>query len=482
MVPPFVWTILSIANYLAVILLIERIVRTRRDPRGALAWILTLILLPVLGLVLYVLVGQAPIMRKVRRRRRRRRKIERSLAEQTAVLAQVYDAREKKTIHGPLRDLVHVATRVSDAVVTYGNNVAIYHDAERAFLALGLAIEAARTHVHMEYYIFSEDETGCAVRDLLVKKAREGVEVRLLLDAVGCWGLDQSFVDSLRDGGVQVAFFLPWGPTHRRFQLNCRNHRKLTVIDGRMAFSGSKNIADEYLGRKRKFGPWLDTHLEVSGPCVAQMQEVFVEDWHFATKEDLSSNRYFPTPIVAGDKMVQIVPSGPDRSAGVMHHLLGAAVHSARHSVSLLTAYFVPDPSMLLALTSAAYRGVRVQVLLPSRSDHWLVLWASRSVYEELLEAGVEIYEYDKGMLHAKEVIVDSQWAMVGSANMDIRSFRINFELTSMLYDEELARQLQADFDALRDEANRVSLQEIRHWTYPQSLAAGLGRLAAPML
>ncbi|HVP09676.1 MAG TPA: cardiolipin synthase [Phycisphaerae bacterium] len=482
MVPPIVWTILSIANYVVVILLIEHIVRTRRDPRGALVWILTLILLPVLGLVLYLLVGQAPIMRKVRRRRRRLRKIQRALSQQTAVLAQAYDAREKEAIQGPQRDLIHVAARVSDAVVTRGNNVAIYHDAERAFLALSLAIQEARAHVHMEYYIFAEDDTGLALRDLLVRKAREGAEVRVLLDAVGCWRLGQPFVDSMREGGVKVAFFLPWGLTHRRLQLNCRNHRKLTVIDGRRAFSGSKNIADEYLGRKKKYGPWLDTHLEVSGPCVAQLQEVFVEDWHFATKEDLSSGHYFPTPIVEGDKIVQIVPSGPDRREGVMHQLLNAAVNSARHSVSLLTAYFVPDATMVLALTSAAFRGVRVQVLLPSRSDHWVVLWAGRAIYEDLLDAGVEIYEYDKGMLHAKEMIVDSHWAMVGSANMDIRSFRINFELTSMLYDEESARRLQGDFDALRDAARRVTLHEVKHWTYPQSLAAGFGRLAAPLL
>ena len=301
MVPPIVWTLLSIANYVVVILLIEHIVRTRREPRGALVWILTLILLPILGLILYALVGRAPIMRKVRRRRRRLRKIEPALARQTAVLAREYDAREKKTIHTHQRDLIHVATRVSDTVVTRGNKVAIYHDAERAFLALGLAIEEAQSHVHMEYYIFAEDETGCAMRDLLGKKARQGVEVRLLLDAVGCWSLDQSFVDSLREQGVHVAFFLPWGIMHRRFQLNCRNHRKLTIIDGKLGFSGSKNIADEYLGRKKKYGPWLDTHLEVRGPCAAQLQEVFVEDWHFATKENLSADKYFPTPVVAGE-------------------------------------------------------------------------------------------------------------------------------------------------------------------------------------
>jgi cardiolipin synthase len=165
-----------------------------------------------------------------------------------------------------------------------------------------------------------------------------------------------------------------------------------------------------------------------------------------------------------------------------MHQLLGAAVNNARQSVSLLTAYFVPDAAMMLALTSAAYRGVRVQILLPSRSDHWLVLWAGRAIYDELLEAGVEIYEYDKGMLHAKEVIVDGRWAMVGSANMDIRSFRINFELTGLLYDEQLARELQANFDMLRAEARRIRDYDLKNWSYRQKLAAGLARLLTPLL
>lgn len=482
MIPSYVWSILSIANYAVVALVILHILRTRRNPRGMLVWILTLLLLPFLGLLLYLLVGETPIRRRVRRRRRRRRKIESGLAQQTAVLASAFDGREQRETPNAHLAMMQLATRISDTVVTHGNEVDVYHDAERAFLALSLAIESARSHIHMEYYIYADDETGRAMRDLLIKKAREGVEVRLLLDAVGCWKLRRSFVKSMQREGVTVAFFLPWGLTRRRFQLNCRNHRKLTVVDGNLGFFGSKNIADEYLGRRNASTTWRDTHLRVAGPSVAQLQEIFVEDWHFATKEDLSSDRYFPEPTIAGDRLVQLVPSGPDRRAGVLHQMLNAAVSDATRSVSLLTPYFVPDGAMHLALTSAAYRGVRVQLLVPCRSDHWLVLWAGRSFYRELLEAGVEIYEYDKGMLHSKEVIIDQRWAMVGSANMDVRSFKINFELTSVLYDEGLAFALQADFDRLRDQAHRQTIRRIKDWTYGQELAAGLARLATPLL
>ncbi len=482
MIPGSVWTVISIVNYAAVLVTILQILQTRRDPRGMLVWILTLLLLPVLGLLLFLLVGRVPIQRKIRRRKRRRRKIEPGLAEQTAILAKAHDAREHPQIDDIQRDLMQLATRVSHAVVTTGNRVEVFHDAERAFLTLSLAIESARQHVHMAYYIFADDETGCAMRDLLVKKTREGVEVRLLVDAVGSWKLSRSFVRSLRDGGVKIEFFLPWGFTRRRFQLNCRNHRKLTVVDGAMGFLGSKNIADEYLGRKSKLGPWRDTHLRATGPCITQLQEVFVEDWHFATEEDLVDERYFPEPTRTGDHLVQIVASGPDREAGMLHQLLLAGVSAARKTVSVLTPYFVPDSAMMLALTSAAYRGVRVQLLLPSRSDHWFVLWAGRSFYEELLQAGVGIYEYSRGMLHSKEVIVDGRWALVGSANMDVRSFRLNFELSGILYDEALAHFLQSNFDALRDDSTRVLVRDVKQWNHGQNLAAGLARLASPIL
>jgi len=477
------WTLISIAHYLAAVLFVERILRTRRDPGGMLAWILALLLLPVLGPLLYVLIGPVPIQRKVRRRRRRRRLIEPALSQTTAGVTSPYDARREPVQSERQRDLMQLAWRLTGAAVTRGNHVDITHDAERAFLNLSLAIQAAQAHIHMEYYIFADDEAGRGVRDLLAAKAREGVEVRILADAVGSWRMRRPFIRSLEQAGVQVAFFLPWGLTRRRWQVNCRNHRKLTVIDGKVGFFGSKNIADEYLGRRRqRLGPWRDTHLRAVGPCVAQLQEVFLEDWHFATGAALPPDLYIPPPLIEGNHLVQMVPSGPDQRPDVLYQLLYAAVSDARHSVMLLTPYFVPDQAMMLALTSAACRGVRVQVLLPSRSDHWLLLWAARSVYHELMETGVEIYEYPGGMLHSKEVIVDGRWAMVGSANMDVRSFAINFELSSLLYDETLARQLQREFAALRREAVRVTARHLRERTYAQTLAAGLGRLATPML
>ncbi|MBK8268728.1 MAG: hypothetical protein IPK83_10670 [Planctomycetes bacterium] len=254
------------------------------------------------------------------------------------------------------------------------------------------------------------------------------------------------------------------------------------MIDGRRGFTGSKNIADEYLGRVKKYGKWRDTYVEMQGPCVTQLQGVFVEDWHFATKQNLSSAKYIPRPEIAGDQVVQVVQSGPDGRGDVMHQLLNAVVSDAEKSISIITPYFVPDRAMMLALTSAAYRGVRVRLLLPSKSDSFLVLWAGRTFYDDLIDAGVEIYELDDCMLHSKVVIVDQRWSMVGSANMDVRSFQLNFEMTNIIYDEDVSRELHADFDGLCKQSRRMDEQSLKSWTYPESLAMGLARLATPIL
>lgn len=481
--PWYFWSAASVANYVAVILTLIHILRTRRDPRGMMAWILALLLLPFIGLVLFLLVGRAPMERKIRKRRKRRQRIENNLEKQTAVLEKSYDVLEGDArLDQDQRNLMNLATRLAGTVVTAGNHVDIRYDGEKSFLELSLSIDAAQSHVHMMYYVYADDATGNAMSDLLIRKAQQGVEVRLLLDAVGCWRLSRKHLRCLKKGGVKVAFFMPWKPMRRRFQMNCRNHRKLCVVDGNIAFTGSKNIGDEYVGRKAQFGPWRDTNLTMRGPCVTQFQEIFAEDWHFATKEDLAADRYFPTPERVGEHCVQIVASGPDNQAHVMHQLLYAAVSDATETIDIITPYFVPDQAMILALTSAAYRNVRVRLLLPSRTDHKLVLWAGRSFYEELLTAGIEVYEYDRGMLHSKTAVVDRRWSLVGSANMDVRSFRINFELTNLLYDEELSLELYRDFESLIDGAVRVTRKRIASRSLGEQLAAGAARLATPML
>ena len=482
MIPQWLWTALTLALEVPALVAIVYLLRRPREPRAMLAWILALIFLPGVGLLLFLLFGEP----RRRWHRRRRRRTHRRL--KTAAFGATIDWRPEdftycaRDARPELRPLIGLTERLDSYSPTHGNHVTVCHDAERTFQTIQQAVANATDHVHLEYYIFQPDQTGQAVRDLLIAKAREGIPCRLLLDYVGCLRLPRRFVRPMEEAGVHVAFSMPIVPWHGRWRVNYRNHRKIAVIDGQIGFTGSQNIGDEYRGRLAKFGPWRDTHLRIAGPAVQQLQDVFVHDWYYSTQQALTDRRYFPKPTNAGDHVVQLVPSGPDLPAPVMHQLLFAAVSAARSSIRFITPYFVPDTAMILALQSAALRGVRVQLVIPTCSDHRIVLWAGRSFYPELTQAGVEIYEHDETMLHSKVVIVDQTWAMVGSANMDERSFRINFELTAILYCQELAEELHRDFEIQITRSRRIHTSDADKLSAAHSIALGLARLASPLL
>jgi len=306
----------------------------------------------------------------------------------------------------------------------------------------------------------------------------------LLLDAVGCRRIRRAFLRPLLDAGVQVAFFMPlWVFTLRkRFSLHLRNHRKIAIIDGQTAFLGSQNIGDEYRGRLRGLSPWYDTHLRVQGPAALFVQQTFAEDWYQATRERLDNLAYFPEPQRLGHSVVQVLPTGPDQPGSSLAQILFAAVSSAQDSIRIATPYFAPDVAVRMALAHACYRGVRVCLLLPTRSDSRLALWAARSFYHELLAGGVEIYEFDAGVLHSKIVTVDDRWCMVGSANMDVRSFRLNFEATALIYDPAVAGGLGRSIDEFCRRARRVQGRDLRRTGRLRQMGEGVARLFAPLL
>ena len=479
------WAVASAANYVLVLVTIGFLLQRRREPAAMLAWILALLLLPGLGLVLYWLLDSARLRRKSSRRRRR----------VAHLLARFQDWAERQGLGGPqavaadlppeLVPIAQIGQRLAGVPVTAGNEVAILEEANETYAALEAAIRSARHHVHLEYYIWRADETGRHFAELLIERARAGVECRLLLDAVGSWSLRPSFLRPLREAGVRVAFFLPLRPlaAGRRPSVHLRNHRKIAVVDGQVAFMGSQNIGDEYRGRRRALSPWFDTHIRVSGPAAAFLQETFAEDWYLATREPLEQEAYFPVPARRGASLVQIVPSGPDHSVSVLAQVVFAAFAAARQSIRMATPYFVPDPAVRMALASACFRGVKVRIVLPSRSDSRLALWAGRSYYPELLEHGVEIYEYGGGVLHSKLVTVDERWAMLGSANMDVRSFRLNFEITALLYDAPAAQGLSATIDRFCGGARPVRARDVwRNRPLPRRLGEGAARLLTPLL
>lgn len=428
-----------------------------REPRAMLAWILLFLLLPILGVLLFFLMSDPRRRRNRRRLARHRQRLNPELWQLLHQATAAYRPDPESDQLSPTqRRFVALATRVNDRQPpTAGNGVEIFHDrAADSWRALLAAIAGARHHVHLETFIFRADGTGRELAELLMQKAADGVRCRLLVDYMGSWTFPAKLAGRLRRAGVEVSYYsppLPWLGKRWHLRVNLRNHRKIAVVDGRIAFTGSQNIADEYFDAATPDGPRIDTQLRITGPAVYRLQETFIEDWHLSTGEDLFDQAYFP-PLedsAGHGDIVQVIPSGPNYDTQVMHHLLIAAIAAAEESVSIATPYFVPDTTMALTLEAAAFRGVKVRLLVPARSDHPMALWAGRSYYEELTEAGVEVYEHGPGFLHSKMVVIDQHWAMVGSANMDERSFRLNFEITTALYATAPAATLQQAFDDL---------------------------------
>jgi cardiolipin synthase A/B len=457
------------------------ILRHPSDPRGMAAWILTFLFLPILGVLLYLLIGEPKLYRVRRRRHRRRAKVGALREERKGSLQQPYALRADPVLPPPLDDFVRLTSRIGFDPPTSGNRVEVHQDGAAAFASLLGAVEAAQHHIHLEYYIFSADAAGQQLMERLVAKARQGVEVRLLMDFIGSLGSLRWAYRTLTQAGGEVAFFLPMIPWKGRWRMNFRNHRKILVIDGLLGYTGSQNIGNEYAGIGLEGRLWLDTQLRIEGPAVLELQEIFLEDWHYAGGHDPGSQPYFPAPRAEGDAIAQIIPSGPDTDAKVLHHLLLAAISVARRSIHIATPYFVPDAAMLLTLEAAAYRGVDVRLVVPEQVDHRIVLWAARSYFAELAAAGVKIYEYQRGMLHSKVVVVDSAWGLVGSANMDVRSFRINFEATVLLYDAPLAAELDAGFATTVQGSQRIRPSAAGQG-FLSTLAMGVGRLFSPLL
>lgn len=475
--------IVVVVGYLLAILTMMRIVLQRREPTATLAWVLGIILLPYIGVLFYLLIGRRRLNRRLRQRRVRAAALEAHLQAPEEGVADLLVPTAPDYMCKPQeRELIALANRIGRRFPTCGNEVHLLVDVNQTYQALEDAIEGATHHVHLLYYIYNQDKTGRRFRDLLVKKVKEGVHVRLLTDGVGSFGLPTYMVPLTQAGG-QFAEFLPVGTFSRHWHPNLRNHRKITVIDGKEAFTGGVNIGDEYTGRKLKVGAWRDSHLRILGPAVNHLQEVFADDWHFATGEDLISEQWYHDyhePV--GDSTVQIIASGPDTETQPIQRIFFTAVTSAAQRVYLTTPYFVPDQAMLVALETAALRGVDVRLLLPSKSDMKLVLHAGRSYYDQLLANGVKIYEYQPGILHAKSMVVDDGWATVGSANMDVRSFRLNFEINAAIYGPEFASGLAEVFERDLAQAREITMDDMDNKGMPTRMAESLARVMSPVL
>lgn len=430
-------SILYIAEWIVRVVALFVVVHKRR-PTAALAWLVVIFFQPWVGVALYLLIGRH---RLPRRRTRQYRRLVRRLEH----LKKQFDEHPHVT-HPELgpqcKTAITLAERYGSMPILDGNSVTLISDTNDVIQQLTADIDQAKEHVHMLFFIFRNDDTGRRVATALKQAAERGVKCRLLLDAVGSWSALRSIGDDLREAGVEVYDTLPVGFLRRRAsRIDLRNHRKIAVIDGMTAYTGSQNIVDDNYGYKDLV--WHDLTARLNGPVVQELQTVFLEDWTFRTDQFLDDPSLFPPPEPFGTVPAQVLPSGPDDPVESYQRLVVAALHSAQQRVVITTPYFVPDEPFLQAMQVVAQRDIVVNLILPIKTDHPLIDMAGQAYFEELLEAGVRIFTYENGLLHAKTITIDDSIAFLGSSNFDIRSFSLNFEINLLLYGREVTQSLR---------------------------------------
>ncbi|MGO3589929.1 cardiolipin synthase [Leuconostoc falkenbergense] len=442
------WIIIILTLVVNTVVAFITVFRQKRDIATIWAWMLVLLFLPVIGFAIFFLAGSRISSKKIfRLRTQEQRGLEQIAINQRHQLA---DIETLLPIPESASELLGLFLTSDKSVLTRGNKITIFTDGESKFEALFDDIRAAKEHIHLEYFTIYDDTIGNQLIDLLTQKASEGVEVRVIFDQFGSHGQHVDMYKRLRAaGGVAVPFLM------RRFQVltlrfNFRNHRKIAIIDGKIGYIGGFNVGDQYLGKFKKFGNWRDTHTRISGDAVLSLQSRFLMDWNATAegKEILTqTTAYFPENFsLPGKSMIQIVSSGPDNDMKQIKQGFMRMFASARKKIMIQTPYFIPDSPVLETLEIAILSGVEVCLMIPSMPDHPLVYRATQYYAKELIDLGATVYRYDGGFLHSKVVMIDNEVVTVGSANMDIRSFSLNFEANAFIYDPEFAVQLEELF------------------------------------
>jgi cardiolipin synthase len=451
------------------------VVPFRRTPAAAKGWLLLIFFEPVVGLLLYLLIGRARLPRQRRDQ----------LARLPTAMAKVVErlANHPNVFHpdvGPaLSPAVTLAENLGGMPILGGNAVELLVDYDATIARLAADIDRAKNHVHLLFYIFADDNATAPVIEAVGRAAARGVRCRVLADAIGSLAGLRTLRPKLAAAGVALHALLPirlvpW----RKTRLDLRNHRKIAVIDGRVGYTGSQNlVAADFKG-----GSYEDLMTRVTGPVVLDLQYVFAADWFLETDEVLDGEAEFPSPEIAGAVPAQALASGPDFPTQNNQRLIVALVHGARRRVVLTTPYFIPDEPLLQAMQTAALRGVEVHLVVSEKSDHRVVALAQASYYEDLLEAGVRVHLYRKNFLHAKHLSVDDAVALIGTSNLDIRSFALNAEVVLMIYDHGVTARLAAEQDRYLADSRLLSLSEWRQRPFGGKVAENLARLVSPLL
>lgn len=452
----------------------------KRDISAAWAWLFVMLLLPGIGFIIYLFFGW-----KLNQRQIFDLKAQKRLGISDMAEYQKRNPKNKPTLDTNLEnDLVQMFLNTDNAILTTKNDLKIFTDGHEKFNSLFEDLKKAKHHINIEYFTIYDGQLGKKLRKILVQKAREGVQVRVLYDLFGSKGSKQKFFKELIQAGGEVTPFMKSKLGYYSFRINFRNHRKIVVIDGSVGYIGGFNIGDQYLGRNKRFGNWRDTHLRLEGSVVLQLQSRFFMDWNASAKRQKVqfSLDYFPQSNVQNNIPMQIVSSGPENDVQKIKQGYIKMIMGAKHSIWIETPYFIPDDALMEALLIAIRSGIEVRIVIPQMPDHPFVYRATEYYVQQLLKAGARIYSYQNGFMHAKTIVVDNMITSVGSANWDIRSFKLNFEANAFMYDPKVAEQIIATIkNDLKDarELDEEYFKQQSSWKKFRQLAS---RLISPIL
>lgn len=455
----------------------------RKDPAATWAWLMVLTLLPFFGFFLYLLFGQNLKKQQIFNIKTSDDKM--LYKESLNQMKELEYCKEQFQCKYDIeyQDFIQLNLSSSHSVYTENNHVDIFTDGKDKFTRLIEDIKNAKDHVHLLYYIIKNDALSNQIMKVLTDKAAEGVEVRLLADSLGGRKMSKKAIRDFKEAGGQFATFFPAKIPILTLRINYRNHRKIAIIDGECGYVGGFNIGDEYLGLDKRFGYWRDNHLRIKGNAVQSMQMRFFSDWNYSSPNKIDYEyRYYPAMSIQSDTGIQIVSSGPDSEEMYIKNAYLKMITSAKKNIYIQTPYFVPDQSFMECLKIAALSGVDVNIMIPNKPDHIFVYWASYSYIGELLKSGVKAYTYEGGFLHAKTLIIDEEIASVGTANMDIRSFQLNFEINAFVYDETVASSLTYFFK--EDLKNSLEITKERYESRSKiiKIKESIARLLSPVL
>ena len=483
------WFVLYEIGYIIVVVLIcLRIIYDTRTNAKTLAYLLLVVLLPFFGIFFYLLFGT-----NYRKRKIYSKKLIKDEALAKKLKADIFQYSKNNFEQADpaiqfIRELALMLVKDGMSPLTANNDVKLLINGENKFPSVLDALRSAKDHIHIEYYIYEDDEIGKAIESVLLQKAQEGVTVRFIYDDFGSRSVRRKLVPRLKKLGVNAFPFYKVIFIATANRINYRNHRKIIVVDGKVGFVGGINVSDRYINRPSGEGKlyWRDTHLRIEGPGVLRLQHLFLCDWNFCAKDNVQLNEtYFPKPSsypAKGNKIVQIAASGPDSDTPTILYSILQAINLATTEILITTPYFIPGESILDALIIASLGGVSVKLLVPGISDSMIVNAAARSYYDDLLAAGVEIYLYKKGFVHAKTLVADKKISIVGTANMDHRSFDLNFEVNAVVYDQEIGTQLSDIFYLDLKDAERIEFDKWKKRAWYKQLTEKTARLVSPLL